>query len=128
MKGGDMDAGHGRVPHRDNRDAPQAKRRGLRATEWLLGIAGVIAAFLGLFILFAGDEQYVGVGGDMSWRVGDISLAWAYGLLAGGVLLLLVSVALVLRDRGTGTAPDRARRRPGDQETPAGQSRRRIHH
>lgn len=67
-----------------------------KAIDWLLGIVGVIAAFLGLFILFAGENQHVGLGGDWSWRVGDISSAWAYGLFAGGVVLLLVVLASAL--------------------------------
>ena len=65
----------------------------LKAVVWTGGIVGAIAVFLGLFILFAGENQYVGLGGDWSWRVGDISSAWAYGLLAGGVVLLLIVLA-----------------------------------
>jgi len=68
----------------------------LKAVGWVLGIVGVIATFLGFFILFAGENQSVGLGGDLSWRVGDISSAWAYGLLAGGIALLLAVLALVL--------------------------------
>lgn len=103
-----MAARYTRALRGDMPDPPPAHRGGFRVTEWVLGIAGVIAAFLGAFILLAGDEQYVGVGGGYSWRVGDISPAWGYGLLSGGVLLLVVSAALVLRDRGGG-APGRAR-------------------
>lgn len=69
---------------------------GFRLTEWLLGIVGGISAFLGLFILFADADQYVGVGGDLSWRVGDISSAWMYGLLIGGGLLLLIALGMVV--------------------------------
>ncbi len=69
-------------------------------TVWFLGIVGGIAAFLGLFILFAGDDQSVGIGGDLSWRVGDIAIGWAYGLLIGGAVLLLISLGtLVLAPR-----------------------------
>ncbi len=39
----------------------------------MCGIVGGIAAFLGLFILFGPEDEYVGLGGDFSWRVGDIS-------------------------------------------------------
>ena len=69
--------------------------------EWLLGIVGGIGVFLGVFILFAGDDQYVGIGGAWSWRVGDISAAWAYGLLIGGGLLLSAALVMVIvgRDR-----------------------------
>ncbi len=72
---------------------------GWRFTEWLFGIVGGIATFLGLFILFAGEDQYVGIGGDVSWRVGDIDLAWAYGLLIGGGLLLLIALGMVIFGR-----------------------------
>jgi hypothetical protein len=72
---------------------------GWRFTEWLLGIVGGIAAFLGLFILFGGDEQSVGLGGDWSWQVGDISTPWAYGLLIGGAVLLLGALVMVIRGR-----------------------------
>ena len=68
---------------------------GWRFTEWLLGILGVVGLFLGLFIFFAGDDQYVGIGGDLSWRVGDVSPAWAWGLLVGGIVLI-VSAAVML--------------------------------
>lgn len=68
----------------------------LRAIGWLLGIVGAIAVFLGLFILFAGENQSVGLGGDWSWRVGDIAAAWAYGLLAGGIVLLLIVLVTAL--------------------------------
>lgn len=64
-------------------------------TEWLLGIAGGIATFLGFFILFGPVDEYVGIGGDLSWRVGDISSAWTYGLLLGGIAAVLVALALV---------------------------------
>jgi hypothetical protein len=69
-----------------------------RVTEWVFGIVGGIAAFLGLFILFGGEGQSLGLGGDLTWEVGDISSAWGYGLLAGGVVLLLITLALVVRD------------------------------
>jgi hypothetical protein len=66
---------------------------------WLMGIVGGIAAFLGVFILVAGDDQYVGIGGDLSWRVGDIAAGWAYGLLIGGAVLLLISLGTLIVTR-----------------------------
>lgn len=69
--------------------------------EWFLGIVGGIFTFLGLFILFADADQYVGIGGDLSWRVGDISSTLAYGLLLGGVVLLAVALAIVYYTGGT---------------------------
>lgn len=70
-----------------------------RVGEWVLGIVGGIAAFLGLFMLFGGEDQYLGLGGDLTWRVGDISSAAAYWFLGGGVVFLLATVALVIWDR-----------------------------
>jgi hypothetical protein len=61
----------------------------------VLGILGGIAAFLGLFILVAEEEQYIGLGGDFSWRVGDISATWTYGLLAGGAVALLAVLGMM---------------------------------
>jgi hypothetical protein len=72
-----------------------------RPVVWLFGIVGAIAAFLGLFILLAGENQYVGIGGDLSWRVGDISSAWTYGLLIGGGVLLLIALFMVFGRGGT---------------------------
>lgn len=72
---------------------------GWNAAGWLLGILGGIAAFLGMFILFAGDEHYVGLGGDLSWSVGEISDAWMYGLLFGGGLALLIAFGLIVTGR-----------------------------
>lgn len=74
---------------------------GWTLTEWIFGIIGGIAAFLGLFIMFGPEEEYVGLGGDLSWRVADISSAWMYSLLIGGFVLLgiAISMAIVGRNR-----------------------------
>jgi len=69
-----------------------------RVTEWFLGIVGAIAAFLGAFILVGGENEYLGLGGDLTWRVGDIPAGWAYGLLSVGGVLLLLTLVLVLGD------------------------------
>lgn len=69
---------------------------GWRFIEWLFGIVGAIGLFLGLFILLANDNQYVGVGGDWSWRVGDVSSAWTYGLLVGGGVLLCAALVMIV--------------------------------
>ncbi len=66
---------------------------------WLLGVIGGVATVVGLVILLAGDDQYVGIGGDWSWRVGDINAAWGWCLLVGGVAILVASVGTVLRRR-----------------------------
>ena len=68
-------------------------------TEWLFGIVGGIAAFLGLFVMFGPEDEYVGLGGDLSWRVGDISDAWMYSLLIGGFALLVIAIAMAIAGR-----------------------------
>jgi hypothetical protein len=94
-----MTVSHQAPPRRDvSKGARVSPSRGF--AEWFLGIVGGISTFLGLFILFADADQYVGIGGDMSWRVGDISSAWAYGLLAGGVVLLAIALTMVYFARG----------------------------
>lgn len=60
--------------------------------EWFFGILGGIATFLGLIVLFADGDQWIGFGGDLSWRVADIPSAWAYGLLVGGFVLLILAL------------------------------------
>lgn len=74
-----------------------SRMRGSRARgffEWLFGILGGIATFLALFVLFADGDQWIGIGGDLSWRVGDITSAWAYGLLVGGLVLLILALSM----------------------------------
>lgn len=78
---------------------------GLQVSKWVLGIVGGIAAFLGLFIFFGGDDQSIGIGGDVSWRVGDIAAAWGYGLIAGGLVAAIVLWWLVRREQRLGVAP-----------------------
>ncbi|MGB8360819.1 MAG: 2TM domain-containing protein [Acidimicrobiia bacterium] len=79
------------VAHRSQTGRPQrvGGGPGWRFSEWLLGIFGGVGLSLGLLIFFAGDDQYVGIGGDLSWRVGDISATWAWGLLVGGGVLII---------------------------------------
>lgn len=86
----------------------QISDRSLPTTGWreiaetVAVVAGAIAAFAGLFILLGGEDQYLGLSGDLSWRVSDVPSAWAFGLLASGLVLLLgVAVSVVLRRRRT---------------------------
>lgn len=74
-------------------------RGGYRVTSWVLGIVGGIAVFLGGFILLGGEDQSLGLGGDLSWTVGEIDPAWGYGLLAAGGAALLGTLVLVVRAR-----------------------------
>lgn len=64
----------------------------LQVSRWVLGIGGAIAAFLGLLIMFGGEDAYVGIGGPASWRVGDIDQIWAWSLLAAGAVALVAGV------------------------------------
>lgn len=66
---------------------------------------------MGAFILFAGDEQYVGLSGEASRRVGDLAPAWGFGLLAVGVVTVLLDAAPVRWDRRR-LVPDAARGGP----------------
>jgi hypothetical protein len=65
----------------------------------VLGIGGAIAVFMGVFILLAAEDQWVGIGGDLSWRVGDITPGWGIGLVIGGVVALLILVGSLLQRR-----------------------------
>ncbi len=76
-----------------------ARRTGLAVTRWVLTVVGAISAFIGAFILLGGEDQWIGLGGDASWRVGEIDALWGWGLLVGGVIFLVGGVALFLRDR-----------------------------
>lgn len=83
------------VPRQDT----SYRGRGWSFTEWFSGIIGGIAAFLGLFVMFGPEDEYVGLGGDLSWRVGDISDAWMYSLLIGGFVLLGIAVSMAIVGR-----------------------------
>lgn len=71
-------------------------RPGWSVLGWLLGILGGISVFVGLFALFGDDSSSIGIGGDLSWQVSEITEAWMYGLLIGGGLALLLALAVVL--------------------------------
>jgi protein-S-isoprenylcysteine O-methyltransferase Ste14 len=72
---------------------------GWHSAEWLLGIVGGIAVFLGVFTLFASDDSSIGLGGDWSWQVAEISTSVTYGLLIGGAILLLAAGAIFVMGR-----------------------------
>lgn len=67
----------------------RSRGSGWKAAEWLLGVFGAVALFLGLFTAFGPADEYIGIGGDWSWRVGDVSDGWIYGMVALGAMLLL---------------------------------------
>ncbi len=69
-----------------------------RVSEWVLGIVGACVALLGVFILYGGEDQYVGIGGDLSWRVGDIVSWWGYGMVVVGLVLLAVAAVVAIQD------------------------------
>ncbi len=41
---------------------------GWRAAEWLLGVFGGVAAFLGIFAMFGSESESIGLGGDLAWE------------------------------------------------------------
>ncbi len=83
------------------RDIQLAKTKGYgwRAVEWLMGVFGGVAALLGFFIMFGPEDDYVGLGGDFAWQVGDISSVWMFGLLFGGFGLLAGALFMVIEGR-----------------------------
>lgn len=74
---------------------PSASRR---FAERLIGILGAIGVFLGAFVQFAGEDQHLGILW-WTWRVGDITEAWKFGLLVAGSALLGIALTLVARRR-----------------------------
>lgn len=67
--------------------------------EWSFGIIGGIGLFLGLVALLASDQTSIGLGGDWSWEVGEISTGVKYGLLIGGLVLLGLAIMMTLLGR-----------------------------
>lgn len=82
----------------DRTAAPPPGTGWQRVVKQLLAIFGAIAIFLGLFIMFAGADQYLGIG-DWNWRVGDIAEGWGYGMLGGGVVLWAIALIWVFQGR-----------------------------
>jgi hypothetical protein len=72
---------------------------GWHFTEWALGIVGGIGLFLGLFTLFASDESSIGLGGDWTWQVGEITTVWKYTFVVGGATLVLIAVTMAVMGR-----------------------------
>ncbi|MEN8235144.1 MAG: hypothetical protein ABFR89_09515 [Actinomycetota bacterium] len=71
------------------------------AIAWMLGIGGAVATFIGLFILFAGDEQSLGLGfsDDWTWEVSEIATGWGVGFLIGGIAALVILVGMLVTRR-----------------------------
>ena len=72
----------------------RAHHASTHATEWAVGLIGLGTAALGFFILLAGDEHSIGLGGVYSWRVGDIHQAWGYSLIGVGFVLAVAAGAM----------------------------------
>lgn len=77
----------------------RSRGAGWGVTEWFLGIVGGIALFLGFFVMFAGEGQSIGLGGDLSWEVGEISDVWMYGFIVGGAVLLVAAISMAIVGR-----------------------------
>lgn len=69
---------------------------GWSVAGWLLGILGGISVFVGLFVMFGNENSSIGIGGDLSWQVSEITDAWMYGLLIGGGLAVLLALSIAL--------------------------------
>lgn len=82
---------------------------GLRVSAVVVGIIGGISGLLGGVILLGGDDQHIGLGGDLSWRVGDIAAGWGYALLALAAGCLIAAIGLATRRRHAGSPRDDAR-------------------
>ena len=93
------------APHAAEPAQSPSRRGRFTVTAWVLGILGVIGTVEGAFILLGGDDQWVGIGGEASWRVGEVDPAWGYGLLGLGIVALLVALFLALRARNIPAAP-----------------------
>jgi protein-S-isoprenylcysteine O-methyltransferase Ste14 len=72
---------------------------GWSMAEWFMGIVGGIALFLGFFVMLGPEDEFIGLGGDLSWRVGDISAAWMFGLLIIGAAMVAGMVAMIVAGR-----------------------------
>jgi hypothetical protein len=79
--------------------ASSRRRAGYQISEWVLAILGVVGTIVGAFILVGPENCCVVRYPSLSWRMGDIDPAWGYGLLVGGILTLVATVALVVRGR-----------------------------
>lgn len=69
---------------------------GVGVLAWLFGISGAISLFLGLFIMFGSEDSSIGIGGDLSWQVSEVTDAWMYGLLIGGTLAVLLALSVAV--------------------------------
>ncbi|MCV2393628.1 2TM domain-containing protein [Actinotalea sp. M2MS4P-6] len=81
----------------------------LHVTRWVLIIVGAVAGLLGLVILVGGEDQYIGLGGDWSARVGDIAPGWGWGLLVAGGAALAAGVTVMITGRSREGAEHSAR-------------------
>ncbi len=86
------------------RDDTARVRRGMawKVAWWLCLVLGGVATVEGLVILLGPEDDTVGIGGDLSWRIGDISSAWIFGLLIVGFGLLAVWLWMIVAGRRMG--------------------------
>jgi hypothetical protein len=87
-----------------DRHIPGVQWQPTRVSEWMFAALAIITLSMGMVVLLAGEDEYVGLGGDVSWRVGDLSPWWGYGLLAAGTACLVACMALIRRDRAHAAA------------------------
>jgi len=85
-----------------NTREPRPRGIGWKSTWWLLALIGGVATFLGLFILFGNEDEYVGLGGDWAWQVGEIGSVLALSILIGGLMALAIVVRMTIQGRRMG--------------------------
>ena len=55
-----------------------------RATEWVVGVAGAVAAAVGAYVYYAPTD----------WFLGDVAESWAFGLFTGAGILLATAFGM----------------------------------
>jgi len=90
------------------RGSTAGRRAGHRSAAIAFGLCGAVAAFVGLFILLGGDDSYVQFGWADPVPATDIDPGWGFGLLAAGIVGLVIAAALAIRDRRTHAYGDAA--------------------
>jgi hypothetical protein len=101
-----MSSTHPILPIRPQLSTDHARPSRLRRFLERTGIVfGAIAMFLGVFVSFAGEDQSIGFFGVWSVHADEVSGWWTFALLAGGTLLLGMSLWSAALRRRSSPAP-----------------------
>ena len=90
------------------RGSPTNGRPRHRTATIALGIGGVVAAFIGAFILLGGDNSYVQFGWAEPVPATDVDAGWGYVLVIVGTIGVVIAAILAVRDRRTHAGADAA--------------------